>query len=169
MGLDVSKWPFWDLTDVTLADEDTNSILTDSADRAIQGNVTIQVMQPGGQLWNQCKLNKYKWCYLVTQFPTDARGTTCWPNLLLMQEVPPGGWQGGCKEDWQQCGVGEGLPHLRPCEHQLSGLLPQIPPDPKCVAVSDDQLGRGDHCEERVGTTDPGYWVHNLSDLFQQK
>ena len=30
---------FVDLTDVTLADEDTNSILTDNANRAIQGNV----------------------------------------------------------------------------------------------------------------------------------
>ena len=30
---------FADLTDVTLADEDTNSILTDNANRAIQGNV----------------------------------------------------------------------------------------------------------------------------------
>ena len=41
-----------DLTDVTLADEDTNSILTDNANRAIQGNVAMQVMLPGGQLWN---------------------------------------------------------------------------------------------------------------------
>ena len=40
------------LTDVTLADEDTNSILTDNANRAIQGNVAMQVMQPG----DQCKL-----------------------------------------------------------------------------------------------------------------
>ena len=39
---------FADLTDVTLADEDANSILTDSANKAIQGNVTMQVMQPGG-------------------------------------------------------------------------------------------------------------------------
>ena len=31
--------PCADLTDVTLADEDTNSILTDDANRAIQGNV----------------------------------------------------------------------------------------------------------------------------------
>ena len=31
-----------DLTDVTLADEDTNSILTDNANRAIQGNVAMQ-------------------------------------------------------------------------------------------------------------------------------
>ena len=35
------------LTDVTLADEDTSSMLTDNANRAIQGNVAIQVMQPG--------------------------------------------------------------------------------------------------------------------------
>ena len=37
---------FADLTDVTLADEDTNSILTDNANRA------IQVVQPGCQLRN---------------------------------------------------------------------------------------------------------------------
>ena len=42
-----------DLTDVTLADEDTNSILTDNANRAFQGNVAMQVTQPGGQLWKQ--------------------------------------------------------------------------------------------------------------------
>ena len=40
----------WDLTDVTLADEDTNSILMDNANRAFQGNVAIQ---PDGQLWKQ--------------------------------------------------------------------------------------------------------------------
>ena len=38
-----------DLTDVTLADEDTNSILTDNANWAIQCNVAMQVTQPGGQ------------------------------------------------------------------------------------------------------------------------
>ena len=37
MGTDVSA----DLTDVTLADEDINSILTDNANRAIQGNVAL--------------------------------------------------------------------------------------------------------------------------------
>ena len=42
-----------DLTDVTLAGEDINSIPTDNADRAFQGNVAMQVTQPGGQLWNQ--------------------------------------------------------------------------------------------------------------------
>ena len=38
---------FADLTDVTLADEDTNSILADNANRAFQGNVAMRVMQPG--------------------------------------------------------------------------------------------------------------------------
>ena len=37
-----TKRPFVDLTDVTLADEDTKSILTDNANRAIQGNVAMQ-------------------------------------------------------------------------------------------------------------------------------
>ena len=41
-----------DFTDVTLADEDTNSILTDNANRAYQGNVAMRVTQPGGQRWN---------------------------------------------------------------------------------------------------------------------
>ena len=41
---------FADLTDVTLADEDTNPILTDNANRAIQGNVAMQVTQPGRKI-----------------------------------------------------------------------------------------------------------------------
>ena len=53
-----------DLTDVTLADEDTNPIPTDNANRAIQGNV-VMVMQPG----DQCKL-----CHLVAKYATDASG-----------------------------------------------------------------------------------------------
>ena len=43
----VSETPFANLTDVTLADEDTNSILTDNANRAIQGNVAMQIIQSG--------------------------------------------------------------------------------------------------------------------------
>ena len=54
MGPGVSKSlilrPFADLTDVTLADEDTNSILTDNANRTIQGNVAMQIIQTGCQL-----------------------------------------------------------------------------------------------------------------------
>ena len=41
---------FADLTDVTLAFDDINPIQTDDANRAIQGNVAMLVMQPGGQL-----------------------------------------------------------------------------------------------------------------------
>ena len=41
----LTERPFWNLTDVTLADEDTNSILTNNANRAIQGNVVMQLMQ----------------------------------------------------------------------------------------------------------------------------
>ena len=52
MYLDVSTRPFRDLTDVTLADEDTNSIQTDDANKAIQGNVAMQVAPPGGQICN---------------------------------------------------------------------------------------------------------------------
>ena len=37
---------FADLTDVTLADEDTNPILTDNANGAIQGNVAMRVTHP---------------------------------------------------------------------------------------------------------------------------
>ena len=76
------------LTDVTLADEDTNSILTDDANRAIQGNVAMQVMQPG----DQCKLChlvimpigqskamwQCKWLNLVANFETNASGTFKW-------------------------------------------------------------------------------------------
>ena len=48
----VTEPPCADLTDVSLADEDNNSILTDNANRAIQGNVAMQVTQPGGQVCN---------------------------------------------------------------------------------------------------------------------
>ena len=40
---------FADLTDVTLADEDGNSIPTDDVNRAILGSVALQVAPPGGQ------------------------------------------------------------------------------------------------------------------------
>ena len=53
-----------DLTDVTLADEDTKSKLTDNAKRAIQGNEAMQVMS------------------------TYASGAIWWPNLKLIQVAP---------------------------------------------------------------------------------
>ena len=55
MGSSLSNWltvRFADLTDVTLADEDTNSILTDNANRAFQRNVAKQVTQAGGKICN---------------------------------------------------------------------------------------------------------------------
>ena len=47
MGSSLSNWQTHlvaDLTDVTLADEDTNSILADNAKREIQSNEAMQVM-----------------------------------------------------------------------------------------------------------------------------
>ena len=54
MGSSLSNWlhVFADLTDVTLADEDTNSILADNVNRAIQGNVAMEATQPGGKICN---------------------------------------------------------------------------------------------------------------------
>ena len=49
----LTERPFADLTDVTLADEDTNPILTDNANRTFQDNLATRVTQPGGQIWNQ--------------------------------------------------------------------------------------------------------------------
>ena len=53
----LTRRPFADLTDVTLADEDTNSILTEDVNRTIQGNenlipcnITMKVAPPGGQI-----------------------------------------------------------------------------------------------------------------------
>ena len=43
---------FADFTDVTLADEDSNSTPADYVKRAILGNVAMQVAPPGGQNWN---------------------------------------------------------------------------------------------------------------------
>ena len=40
---------FADLTDVTLADEDSNSIPTDDVNKAILDNVAMQVAPSGGQ------------------------------------------------------------------------------------------------------------------------
>ena len=54
MGPDVRHWQdyFEDLTDVTLADEDSNSIPTDDVNRTILSNLAMQVAPSGGQHWN---------------------------------------------------------------------------------------------------------------------
>ena len=46
---DVSPRLCADLTDVTLADEDTNSIVTDGVNGAFLGNVAMQVALSDGQ------------------------------------------------------------------------------------------------------------------------
>ena len=55
MGPDVFTRRIAALTDVTQADQATDSIPTDDANMAIQGNVAMKVTQSDGQLWNQCK------------------------------------------------------------------------------------------------------------------
>ena len=78
--------PFADLTDVTLADEDTSSILTDeNVNRAFQGNAAMQVVPPGGQICNLCK-----WRYLMGKFETSASGATWWQNWQPMIVAPTG-------------------------------------------------------------------------------
>ena len=95
--LKLTEGGLWNFTELTLADEVTNSILTDNANRAIQGNVTMHVRQPGSQncnickcrqLWNQCKWRHMmtKFCHMIAKFSTDAGGTdassaTWWLNL----------------------------------------------------------------------------------------
>ena len=49
MGPDVTPRLCADLTDVTLADEDSNSTPADYVNRAILCNVAMQVAPPGGQ------------------------------------------------------------------------------------------------------------------------
>ena len=75
--MSISETPFVDLTEVTLADEDTNSIPTDNVKRVIQGHVAMQVTQPGG--------------HLLAKFATNASGAIWWPNLQQMQVAPSGG------------------------------------------------------------------------------
>ena len=62
-----------DLTDVTLADEDTNLIPTDEAKKANLGNVAMQVAPPGGKICNKCK-----WPHLLAKFGSyETCGQIC--------------------------------------------------------------------------------------------
>ena len=74
----VSLRPCADLTDVTLAAEDSNSILTDNADRALQGNMAMRLTQPGG-LWQCSSLD----CFSVLLTP-DSVIKLCSKNTLLV-------------------------------------------------------------------------------------
>ena len=89
---------------MTLADEDTNSILANDAKRAIQrGNASdagyasgailwpnlllllMQVAPSGGKICNSCKFR-----HLVAKFATNVSGAIWLPNLQLMQVAPSG-------------------------------------------------------------------------------
>ena len=71
---------------MTLADEDTNSILADNAKRVIQGDVVTQCTQPGGQLCKQCKRR-----HLMTKFYINPSFDTLWSNMQIIQVAPSGG------------------------------------------------------------------------------
>ena len=70
---------FADLTDVTLADEDSNSIPTDDVNRAILGNVAMQV----APLYTQ---------FIVAKLETNSKSANCWPNLQLMPNASSAVW-----------------------------------------------------------------------------
>ena len=71
--ISVSKLPLANLTDVTLADQATNSIQTDDTNRAIQGNVAM-------------------WLNLAARFVINASGAIWtrfwWPNFRPIHVVP---------------------------------------------------------------------------------
>ena len=71
MGPVVTKWVrhlVEELTDMTLADGDFKSILTDTANSPIQGNMAMQNLQ-------------LMHVTLVVKFGTNASVAICWPNL----------------------------------------------------------------------------------------
>ena len=67
LSLNEAPRPCVDLTDLTLADEDTNSILTDDVKRRIQGNVAMQVTPPGGQICNEGKCRQPAVKFLINE------------------------------------------------------------------------------------------------------
>ena len=56
----------------------------------------MQVAPPDDQILNECK-----WCHSVTQFLTDAGGTTLWPNLQPIQVAPTR------VKEWVRCASGK--------------------------------------------------------------
>ena len=66
MGLGVCLSPahsltLVDLTDVSLVDEDANPILADHTNRAIPGNLEMQVAPPGDQIWIKSNASGATW------------------------------------------------------------------------------------------------------------
>ena len=48
-------------------------MLTDNANRAFRGNVAMQVVQPGGQLWNQAMQVMCPYDQILNQFETNQK------------------------------------------------------------------------------------------------
>ena len=73
----------WDITDVTLVDDDSGSILADEANRAILDNMGNQAGPGGGWICHKCK-----WYHLVAKFSAKAGGATWWPNCHCKMQLP---------------------------------------------------------------------------------
>ena len=63
---------------MTLADQGTNSIHSDNANMAGQGNVAMKVTQSSGQLWNQCNAGD------VIHWPNFEQISNKSENVILM-------------------------------------------------------------------------------------
>ena len=68
---------------MTLADEDTNPILTDNANRTFQGNLASHA--------SHTSYASYASYRIYTEMVTISSGAIWWPNLQLMQVAPIGG------------------------------------------------------------------------------
>ena len=91
----MSETPFADLTDVTLADEDTNPILTDNANRTFQGNLATRVTQPGGQIWNQAMQVTWSDDQILNRFATNQK--------MLIHKKYKTDFKKYCKSDVEKC------------------------------------------------------------------
>ena len=85
--MSVTPRPCVDLTDVTLADEDTNSILTDNVNRAFQCNVAMRVTQLGGQLWNQAMQVTSPDDQVLNQFGTNQNAYSSEIQILISRNI----------------------------------------------------------------------------------
>ena len=96
MGPDVTMRGFWNLTDVTLADEDTKLIPTDKSNRAIPGNLECMwlnlmgkfVSNASGAIFSGQIFNKVKWFHKVAKFAPYPGGPIWCSNLEPMQVTP---------------------------------------------------------------------------------
>ena len=84
---------------MTLADEDTNSILTDNANRAIQGNVAMQIIQSDYQEIRTCICERNAKLILrntgnlklTKSISLEIKQSVTKPGGKLLQVAPSGG------------------------------------------------------------------------------